>query len=612
MLKSTAKDKCGGTSPPSTAGPSRWAPPVVSLLLAAIVIGIYARTLTHSFLSFDDNVYVTENSYVNSGFNWGGVAWAFRSTAATNWHPLTWLSHILDCQIYGLNPWGHHLTNLLLHIANTLLLFSLLLRMTGSIWRGAFTAALFGVHPLHVESVAWIAERKDVLSAFFWLATMWFYVSFTKRPSTRHYVLVVLVFMLGLMTKPMLVTLPLVLLLIDFWPLNRLQATSKKASLIIEKIPLFMLSIASAIITFIAQRQGGAVSSLSHLSFSERLINAVCSYTAYLSSTIWPIGLSAFYPIPREGTPVFIALSAAALLLAITAVVFVYRKHVPCLFVGWSWYLITLIPVIGLVQVGAQARADRYTYIPLIGIFIAISWGIPDFIRRKRSLRGILTTVLKAAAIVWIVLLSVAAWVQAGFWRDSVSLFSHSAAVTKDNALAYNNWGFALSREGRLDEAIQKYKKALQISPKWAEARSNLADALSDKGDISEAIDQYRQAIILRPTWPQPANNLAWIMATHEQAIYRNGSEAVHLALRATELTHNTDPFMLDTLAAAYAEASQYPNAVATARRAIALAISQRQTALAEQIRQRLPLYEARRPYRYHFGIHQPDASNIF
>jgi tetratricopeptide (TPR) repeat protein len=473
------------------------------------------------FIHLDDDVYVTANPQVTSGLTLTGAVWAFTSTHAANWHPLTWLSHMLDCQLYGLNPAGHHASSVLLHLSTVLLLFIVFQRMTGTLWQSGFVAALFALHPLHVESVAWVAERKDVLSTLFWVLTMGAYARYAEgraagqsaasrergvRGKRGSYLLVLLFFALGLMSKPTLVTLPFVLLLLDYWPLGRMGRTINKdrlRPLVLEKLPLFMLSAVSSAVTFLVQRSGGAVGLLELLPLEQRIANALVSYVAYIGKMLWPWHLAVYYPYD-ENLPLWQVVGAALLLLAITAAVVRFGRKRPYLRVGWFWYLGTLVPMIGLVQVGGQAMADRYTYVPMIGLFVMIAMAVPEVLNRWRCRKKVMAL---SAGIILVALLAVGRS-QASLWRNSIRLFDHSLAAASDNYLIRNNLGNALERMGRVDEAIGHYRESLRIAPGNAEVYFNLANAISRKGKAHEAIALYAEALRLRPDYAEAHNNL--------------------------------------------------------------------------------------------------------
>src|SRR6266850_2611079 len=430
----------------------------ICAVLAAITWLIFGQTLAHDFVNYDDEIYVYDNAKVAAGLSLQRMVWAFTHTVCANWHPLTVISHMLDCQLYGLKPAGHHFTNVLLHTIAVILLFLVLRRMTGTLWQSAFVAALFAIHPLHVESVAWISERKDMLSAVFFMLTLGAYTRYVHAPSRTSYLLVLLMFALGLMSKPMLVTLPFVLLLLDYWPLSRIRAPGFAkgrgkpmirsqwpivSRLITEKIPLFALSAVSSVLTWLTHLQSAG--SKNQLPFTWRFNNAVVSYVAYIWQMFWPVRLAAFYPHPNDQLALWQVLLAIAFLIAITLLAIHWRKERPYVFTGWFWYVGMLVPVIGLVQAGEQARADRYTYLPQIGLYVVIAWGIPDLIlsitRRERNRsRGYALHCAATSAMI-VILLSWRAFVQTSYWKNSEVLWNHALAVTGDNDVAHNNLG---------------------------------------------------------------------------------------------------------------------------------------------------------------------------
>jgi tetratricopeptide (TPR) repeat protein len=500
---------------------SRHSARLTALLLLVIAVGTAFWPVLHNgFVSYDDEKYVTRNRHVQMGLGAESLRWALTTFEAANWHPLTWASHMLDWQLWGERPLGHHLSSLLLHLSNTLLLFLLLERMTRAVWRSALVAALFGVHPLHVESVAWVAERKDVLSTLFWLLTIGAYLRYARDPSVRRYAVLSISLTLGLCSKPMLVTVPFTLLLLDYWPLGRWSADTQGRTalrLIREKLPLFLLSAAASVVTLVAQRSARALGTLDSYSLSDRLANAAVSYSAYLWKAIWPVSLAVHYPHPPEALPAWKPLLAALLLVAITVSVFRVRRRCPYLLIGWLWYLGTLVPVIGLVQVGQQAMADRYSYVPLIGPFIMLAWGVPDLLAGVGRSDGApprprrVALALVSGAVV--VMLIVATWFQLRHWRDSVTLFERALAVTESNAVAHNGLGLALATAGRPEEAIAHYRAALEIQPRHAEAHNNLAGALAVSGRVDEAIGHYERALSIDRRYPEALNNLGVALA---------------------------------------------------------------------------------------------------
>ena len=521
-------------------------PNVLCLLLAAVTLAVFLPVARHGYVNYDDSDYVTTNTHVQSGLKWENVVWAFQSGHASNWHPLTWISHMLDVQLFGEKAGAHHLVSVAFHIANTMLLLLLLRRMTGSIWRSFMVAALFALHPLHVESVAWISERKDVLSGLFFLLTLGAYVRyveksngqrpksavqapeprgepdlatqhatrnkqhasrftfhvsrFTPIPAPAWYMLALLCFTLGLMSKPMLVTVPFVLLLLDYWPLQRFRRAAL-GRLVAEKAPFLLLAAGSCVVTFIVQQKGGAVST--SLSVGARIANALVSYVRYLGKTLWPDALSVLYPHPGHW-PVWQVMASAALLLAVSAVVIVVARRRPYLPVGWLWFCGTLVPVIGLVQVGIQSMADRYTYLPLIGLFMMLVWGIAELIP-DRPWRTTLLAVLSVSLCAACALLT---WRQVQIWRDSEALFRNAVRVTRDNYLAYNNLGFYLWGQGRKTEAVENYRMSVKINPAYEDALNNLGYALADEKKYLEAIPLYEAALRVRPKHAEVHNNL--------------------------------------------------------------------------------------------------------
>jgi protein O-mannosyl-transferase len=585
--------RTGAQARPPAPARSRWTPWIVAALIAITVI-VFAPIRQHDFVSWDDPYYVTENANVRAGLTWHGVAWALTTADMFYWHPMTWLSHMLDVELYGLNAGGHHLTSLFLHIASTLLLFGLLHRVTGAPGRSALVAALFAVHPLHVESVAWVAERKDVLSTFFWMLTMWAYVSYVRKPGWGRYLAVLALFALGLAAKPMLVTLPLALLLLDVWPLGRISLAvepsngsqpafapnqwSLFARLVGEKVPLIALAVTSAAVTFVSQLRVGAVQEIGTLSFESRVANALESYVAYIGKMVWPSRLAPFYPYPRSLSWWLAGAALLALAGASFAALRMGRRH-PYVFVGWFWYLTTLLPVIGLVQAGGQSMADRFTYVPLIGLFLIVSWGIPDLLARWPH-RHI---ALQTAATVAILACAATARAQVQHWKDSLALWEHTAEVTTENDLAHAKLGALLAKAGRTSEAIAHYTEAARIvdsrgstagtvprgrpkdyydsaslhnriglllapqgkiaeahaqfvlavrfDPHNAEAHANLGLALEQQGKTTEAIAHFAEAVRLQPDAPELHVQLATALE-HEgqldQAI-REGEEAVRL-----------------------------------------------------------------------------------
>jgi Flp pilus assembly protein TadD len=773
-----------GTRPEAAIWPSV---AVCGLLLLAVVL-VFGQTVGFDFVNFDDNYYVYDNPHLAPSLSGQDVLWAFTATDAGNWHPLTWLSYMLDYQLYGPKPWGYHLTNVLLHAATAITLFLVLRRMTGDFWPSAFVAAVFAVHPLRAESVAWVSERKDVLSGLFFMLTLAAYVGYVRRPfSLARYSLVAVLFALGLMAKPILVTLPFVLLLLDYWPLGRIAlpiagnlaggwggsctatpgatgqlSPQQMGRLLVEKLPLLALSGASCVATSVAQE--GALVRLDFLPLGVRAANALISYVTYVGQFFYPLGLAVFYPHHGDKLAGWAIVGALLLLSGICVAAVVWRRRCPYVFVGWYWYVGMLVPVIGLVQVGLQAMADRYTYLPQIGLAVALAWGakraFASWPHRGRLLGG--------ASALGLVALMGCAFHQTSFWRNSETLWNRATESTRDNAVAYanlgadlteqgrtaeaivqiekalaiqpdyadahNNLGMALAHCQRVDEAITQYRKALELNPDFADAHNNLGNTLARNGRLDEAIihlrralelkpdfakvhnnlgsalhamgrdaeaivhlrtatelnpgvaechynlanalaklgqyeemeAEYQKALELKPGYVQAHNNLgaallvrgrldegigefeaalktkpdytearnnlgfaqlqrqeilkalagrrellrarsdditllnetAWVLATNPNASIRNGAEAVELAGRAAQLSGGREPAVLDTLAAAYAEAGRFSEAVQTARKAMELATRQNNRPLAESINAKISLYETRTPFR--------------
>ena len=609
----------------------RWQTICICIALAVLTWAVFGQTVRHDFVNYDDPSYVYQNTRITSGISVANVAWAFTHVHSENWHPLTTITHMLDCQLHGLQAGWHHFTNVLLHTVAVVLLFVALQQMTGALWRCAFVSAVFAVHPLHVESVAWIAERKDVLSAVFFMLTVLAYLHYTRAPSIGRYLTVALVLALGLMSKPMLVTLPFVLLLLDFWPLGRFEAHRSNTGrqvlqLVVEKIPLIALSAVSSVVTFLAQR--GAIGWTEQLPMSERVTNAFVAYVVYIRQMFWPAALAVFYPHPENRLPVWELSLALIVLIGITAAAFVLRKNAPYFVTGWLWYLGMLVPVIGLLQVGWQGHADRYTYLPQIGLYIAVTWALTALIRSWRFQR----TALSAAALIVIGALSWRGWLQTSYWRDSETLFTHALAVTSNNDVALNNLGIIFLDKGQLDDAISKlqaaidlrpenapahdnlakallkkgqvaeamvhYRKFLELEPANVEARNTLGTALIQQGKLREAIDQWQEVLAIQPENGNAASNLAWVFATCTDDSIRDGARSAQLGERALRISAGKIPMIYKVLAAAYAESGRFADAVETAQRGAELATNQGNPALAAELESYIALYQSGRPLR--------------
>jgi tetratricopeptide (TPR) repeat protein len=606
----------------------------VGLFAAAITGLVFGQTVGFPFINLDDNAYVFKNAQVARGVTLEGIGWAFTHVHSGNWHPITWLSHMLDCQVYGLNPGGHHLTNVLLHTGTAILLFALLQQMTGSRWRSAFVAIVFAIHPLRVESVAWVAERKDVLSGLFFVLTIGAYVRYVRSPSITRYGLLAVLFALGLMSKPMLITLPFVLLLLDYWPLNRLTVAGNEEDgrasttrrLAAEKLPLVALGAASSLVTLFAQKV--ALQPLSHISLAERIGNAIISCVIYLRQMLWPRNLAPFYPFNRQEIVGSTVVFSLFVLVLISTAVFVWGRRHRYLVTGWLWYLIMLAPVIGILQVGNQSRADRYTYLPQIGLLLLFTWMAGDLsarLPRRPLILGIVAATIVSC-------LAFAAHLQASYWRNSETLWIHTLSCTTDNATAEENLGQAVYDQGRVKEALAHFQKAIEINPKQpfvhsllgvafleqgrvedslahletaiqinpddGDAHYNLGNTFLQMGRAQQAIAQYSRALEINTYDIEARNNLAWVLATCPDALLRDGVKAIQIAARADSLTQNQSPVIGATLAAAYAEAGRFDDATRTAQHALDLAVNERQNARAESIRAQIQLYQSGLAFR--------------
>lgn len=511
---------------------------IICIFLTIVTLSVYWQVIRFDFIWLDDSTYVANNNFIKQGICFDGIRWAFSEFYAANWHPMTWVSHMLDVQLFGVKPGMHHLTNLIFHIINAMLLFLVLERMTGAMWRSAVVAGLFALHPLHVESVAWISERKDVLSAFFWILTMMGYHCYIQKRTVTRYLIIVLFFVLGLLSKPMLVTLPFALLLLDYWPLNQLRIDRKRDNkngdatevmgscdkypnlsvLLLEKIPLMVLAMISCGVTLFAQKSGGAIRTISVIGLGERVGNAISSYIVYLGKMLCPVHLTIFYPYPDVFHPLWVIL-CALLLLIISAFVLLSARRFPYLVVGWFWYIGTLIPVIGILQVGDQSMADRYTYIPLVGIFLMIVWGLKDIFDRLHSNKYFVATV----TIVVFILLSVASWRQVSYWKNNEALFRHALAVTKNNYLAHGALGGVLIQQGNADEGIKECQEAIRINPYFYPAYFRLGEEFTKKKDYERASEYYAEGLKIKPDDILALNYLGDLFAktgkTHEAII---------------------------------------------------------------------------------------------
>jgi len=648
---------------------------IICIILGAITLAVFWPVRNYEFILYDDGQYVFENPHVATGLSWANLAWAATQFHSGNWHPVTWISHMFDVQLFGMRPGLHHLTNVFLHSANTILLFLLLKAMTGALWRSAIVSGLFAWHPAHVESVAWVAERKDVLSAFFFMLTLMAYVKYARvseaenlssgsrsqshqakekpkdetaesgpnaKPAIRkkglYYGIAMISFALGLMSKPMLVTLPFVMLLIDFWPLGRVtnfgsRSLSVAKRLLLEKVPFLCLTVASCLITYLAQKAGGAVDTIQRVPLEARFSNAAIAYSNYLQKLVWPSKLAILYLRPDQWPALAVAL-AIVLLVGLTLLLAFQNRGWPWMLVGWFWFLGTLVPVIGIIQVGNQYMADRYTYIPYIGCFMVIVWGAWEIAKNSRFGR----TAVISLSFFSLGISATLTHKQLQYWKNNETLFEHCLAVTVNNYSAHNILGVAMARQNRFEEAKFHFGEALRIQPQYADSLENLGILLTEHGDCDEALTYlrqaantkpnsavtfsklgllldmkglaehaivyYRESIRLKPDQEDACNNLAWLLATHPEPRIRDGAEAVRLAEHACELTGFQRAPLIGTLAAAYAEAGRFHDATETAEKAIQVATAAGDIGLAERNEQLLALYRAAKPY------HEPEKKS--
>jgi len=597
----------------------------IYLGLVGLVAAVFLQTGHFNFVNYDDGGYVFENANIRAGLNWRGVAWAFTHVHSQNWHPLTSISHMIDCQFFGLNAGAHHLVNVGLHAAAALLLFTFLWQSTNALWASAISTAIFAIHPLRVESVAWISERKDVLSGLFFMLTLLAYLRYVRGQTWQRMAVVAVCFAFGLTSKPMLVTTPIILLLLDYWPFARFKKQGLW-KLILEKTPLVILSVGSCAATLIAQQV--AIGSTESLPLASRIDNALVTYVNYLRQMFWPVDLVPFYIHPEWRLATWEIIGAIILLAGITVAMFLLRRKLPFLLVGWLWYIVMLLPVIGIIQVGLQARADRYTYLPQIGIIIAVVWAILNL----SSLWRARTVALVPASLAVVGSLSFLSYRQATHWHDTESLWSYTLSLSQENdvaltglamievgrgqiddavihfrhalglrdgnAAAHYGLGLALSQQRKTDEAIEHWQKSLELQPDNLNARNNLGAALAGIGRTPEAIEQWQQALAFDPDNGNAANNLAWVFATSPDAILRDGAKAVAYAKRATQVPGGDNPLVYRTLAAAYAENRQFGEAISAAEHARQLAQAAGNSALVSELDRCIELFRQQRTLR--------------
>jgi len=565
---------------------------LVCVGLIVLVWFVFGQTIRFPFINFDDPEYVYEVPEINSGLSLHNLAWAFTHWPSTNWFPLKNISHMIEFQFLGFNPGAFHFTNVALHTIAVVLLFLVLRQMTGATWRSAFVAAIFAIHPLRSESVVWIEERKDVLSGVFFMLTLGAYAYYTRKPSFGRYFTMSILFAAGLLSKPMLVTTPFVLLFLDYWPLGRMKNSEGLGRLIVEKLPLIGFSIADAFLS--GSGIASAHSAADQLPLLTRIGNALLSYVVYVWQMIWPAKLGVFYPYPQSSLPVWQPVAAAAALIAITVFVFALRKSHPYLLVGWLWYLSMLAPVIGLIQINLQAHADRYTYLPQIGLCVMIACGVADLLKKWRFRAQIAT----ATAVVVIFAFAFVARVQASYWRDSEILWNHTIAVTKDNFFAHASLADLLMRRGRVNEAIEHSEEALRIRPRDADAQNNLGLALLQTDDPQRAVTHWEKALEVNPGHMNAEVNLAWVLATAADDSLRDGARAVQLAEDVANRAGHPNAIVLRSLAAAYAETGRFGDAIQTAQQAIQIARAAGNEDLATDLERNVAAYRSNQPIR--------------
>ena len=585
--------------------------------LSAGIFATFWQLRHHEFLTYDDDLFIVRNVHITGGLTWENVQWAWSTRPDYYWRPLTWLSLMLDWHFFGANAGAHHLTSVALHLATTLVLFRVFQLMTASVWRSAIVAALFAWHPLHVEPVAWASDRVDVLSGLFFVLSLWAYASYAGRncarskvkslgenggtnihnstfnlQGTKYYWMSLFFFLLALMAKPTVMTLPCVLLLLDFWPLKRMERFELKIvrRLLLEKLPFFFLSAGAASLAVLQQNKGGLIVSMQQLPLSLRLANAVISCGRYLRKAIWPNDLTVFYPHPVSW-PVLLVVGTLLLLIVVSFFAMIRARRFPYLFVGWFWFLVTLLPVSGIVQVGIQSMADRYAYIPLIGLSIVFAWGGNSLAETFHEMRMAVViasvVVLVLGAFLW------CAGSQASYWQNTETLFRHALLVTPSSPVAHRNLASALLKNGKSEEAIVHYTACLQLDPSDFVGQINLGLLLRRKGKTEEALVHYRAALSIKEDSSLALNNLAWLLATISDARFRNGAEALKLAHRAVTITKHKDAEALDTLAAAQAETGEFAAAIQTAEQAVQLADASNEKQMAHDIRARLKLYQS-------------------
>jgi tetratricopeptide (TPR) repeat protein len=573
---------------------------VIIILLIGAVVAVFWPSIHHGFVQYDDADYLVNVPEITSGLNWNSFLWAWTTFHSGNWIPLTWLSHMVDWQLFGGRAGWHHAESILLHALSAALVFVVLRRASGALWPAAFVAAVFAIHPLRVESVAWAAERKDVLSTFLGLLAILGYLKYSDRPSVWRYAAVAGLFALSLLAKSMLVTLPVLLLLLDYWPLNRMSGPSGELDLrllgrrIFEKAPLLLLSVFAGVMTYLAQRQQGNMEWVGDLSLIQRLAHVPITYVRYLGKLFWPSNLAVLYPYPRA-VSVAGSLAALSFLLAVTFLACWQSRRRPFLIVGWLWFAVALLPVIGVIQVGLQSMADRYTYVPSIGIGIMVAWSAGEWMRHlSRASRG----AVAGLAILVLICLAAQARHQVGFWRDTNSLYGRALAVTHNNWKMHLALAGMLEWEGKTDEAFAHIDRAAAIYPEHPDVQFALAESLLKRNRVDDAMDAYARVVERRADHADGLNNLAWLLATHPDPVRRNGTLAIAYAQKANDLSSSKNAAYMDTLAAAYAETRQFDRAIAIAKESLAIANENNQVDLVRIIWNHLSQFQNNQPIR--------------
>ena len=601
MTKTARRKQAGKPESSRELGLSGYREAIVCSAIFVLTLLLFSRCISYPFINYDDPSYILERPQITAGVTLHGIAWSLTHAHGGNWHPLTSLSHMLDCQLFALSATGPHFVNILLHGATSALLFWFLNKLTRNVWCSLFAALLFAVHPLRVESVVWVAERKDVLSGLFFVLTLGSYVAYSRKRNAGLYIVSVVFFALGLLAKPMLVSVPVILLLVDYWMATSFVSQKSESPMarpmrlkrnVIEKLPFILLAAMSCIATILAQK--GAISSVEALPMADRAGNAALSYFAYLRQIFWPTGLALFYPLSEEGIPLLAATLAAVSLLTITVFAFYYRRRATFVFVGWCWFVVMLLPVIGLVQVGLQSHADRYTYLPQIGINIIVVWSLVGLVKFRPAMRP----PVAAAGVVVVSLLSAATWRQSYYWRDSEVLWQRSLSVNPRNHLAHAYLADLLLRQDRFDESIEHSEEALRILPTNSDAHNNLALALFRTGHLREAVTHWRQSLDIAPHNRNAEANYAWVLSTATDPSVLDGSTALKLMEDVISDNGRDNPMVLRGLGAAYAQSGRFKDAIAAAEEAMQIAKLQQNAALMADLALNIENYHKSQPLR--------------